>query len=35
MFQGNHAEAVSEELLPQHSQLNTNKLKKNMANSFS
>ncbi|HDE6779934.1 TPA: ribonuclease HIII [Staphylococcus aureus] len=35
MFQGNHAEAVSEELLPQHSQLNTNKTKKkNMANSF-
>ncbi|WRN72721.1 DUF3378 domain-containing protein [Staphylococcus aureus] len=28
MFQGNHAEAVSEELLPQHSQLNTNKTKK-------
>ena len=35
MFQGNHAEAVSEELLPQLSQLNTNKTKKkNMANSF-
>ncbi|HCW7336966.1 TPA: ribonuclease HIII [Staphylococcus aureus] len=35
MFQGNHAEAVSKELLPQHSQLNTNKTKKkNMANSF-
>ncbi|HDD4538428.1 TPA: ribonuclease HIII [Staphylococcus aureus] len=35
MFQGNHAEAVSQELLPQHSQLNTNKTKKkNMANSF-
>ncbi|HEB2277280.1 TPA: ribonuclease HIII [Staphylococcus aureus] len=35
MFQGNHAEAVSEVLLPQHSQLNTNKTKKkNMANSF-
>ncbi len=34
MFQGNHAEAVSKELLPQHSQLNTNKTKKkNMANS--
>ncbi|MCD0831013.1 ribonuclease HIII, partial [Staphylococcus aureus] len=33
-FQGNHAEAVSKELLPQHSQLNTNKTKKkNMANS--
>lgn len=28
MFQGNHAEAVSQELLPQHSQLNTNKTKK-------
>lgn len=35
MFQGNHAEAVSQELLPQNSQLNTNKTKKkNMANSF-
>ncbi len=35
MFQGNHAEAVSQELLPQHSQLNTNNVKKkNMANSF-
>ncbi|PZI54453.1 ribonuclease HIII [Staphylococcus aureus] len=35
MFQGNHAEAVSKELLPQHSQLNTNKTKKkNMANSY-
>ncbi len=34
MFQGNHAEAVSQELLPQHSQLNTNKTKKkNTANS--
>lgn len=34
MFQGNHAEAVSKELLPQHSQLNTNKTKKkNMSNS--
>ncbi|EOA9151495.1 ribonuclease HIII [Staphylococcus aureus] len=34
MFQGNHAEAVSKELLPQHSQLNTNKTKKkNMTNS--
>ena len=28
MFQGNHAEAVSQELLPQHSQLNTNKTKR-------